>query len=623
MNNCSYDRKMGKCWQQVTRILMLQSLFVLGAVCTLASSAQLTPSASDTLEVRFRLGLSELDPTFADNSKSLDEFIDRIKKMDDSSLEDVNICIYGGASPEGPNELNRRLGEQRAVSLHKVLEQRLREEGLGRFADRISTVNQGARWGALYSLVSNSNEPWRDEVLKVLRKKDKNAADWTLDPREAELRKMHKGAIWHELNARYLPVLRSSGTAVITREPLVVTDPVTGHCDTLVLRDTVYYVPEPIPYRDGYSYHGRGWALKTNFIPWVTATPNLQAEFTLGHKNKWSIEVEGMMAWWTLSHNAYANEILYGSVELRRWLGNRRVRNTLSGWHVGLAVGGGYYDLEWKSDGYQGEVINSYINIGYQHRFGRYRQWLFDAGIGVGYLYSPYRKYYGSSKFPVGKEEQYDDHLMWQETSRRNWFGATHANISIGYVFGADKPVKYTYEEASPYLYKMRRQAERDSLRAERRAQKAAQRLAKNEAEVASKNLQADMFSMTEDQQKAAKAAEKQAKREQKERIAAEKKAEEAAAKKAKAEARAAKKAQEDQEEAAWKQEQAERKAAAKKEKAEARAAERQAAAAKKEAERKVKEERKAAGKKAAAALKAAKDEEKAFRKAQREARNK
>lgn len=606
MNKCSNDRMTGRRWQQAMRFLVLQSLFVLGAVSALAGTARMASSAGDTLEVRFRLGQSELDMTYADNGSSLDAFISRIRQMGPSALDGANIFIYGGASPEGPNELNRRLGEQRAISLQKVLEQRLRTEGLGSLADRLSTVNQGARWGGLYDMVSKSSEPWRDEVMKVLQKKDESAADWTIDPRETALRKLHKGAVWHELNARYLPVLRSSGTAVITREPLVVTDPVTGYCDTLVLRDTVYYIPEPIPFREGYSYHGRGWALKTNFVPWVIATPNLQAEFTLGHKNKWSLEVEGLMAWWTLSHNAYANEMIYGSVELRRWLGNRRVRHTLSGWHVGLAVGGGYYDLEWKSDGYQGEVVNSYVNIGYQHRFGRHRQWLFDAGVGVGYLYSPYRKYYGSSKFPEGKEEQYDDHLMWQETSRRNWFGACHANISIGYVFGADKPVKYTYEEASPYLYKIRRQAERDSLRAERKARKAAKRKAEAEAEVASKHLQADMFSMTEEQQKAAKAAEKQTRREQKERIAAEKKAEKEAARKARAEARAAKKAQEDQEEAEWKREQAERKAAAKKEKAERREAERKAAEAKKEAERRVKAERKAASKRADEALKAA-----------------
>ena len=562
-------------------------------------------SGADTLEVRFRLGQSDLDLTYGNNRRDLDAFVGHVKSMDLDSSADASICIYAGASPEGPSELNRRLGEQRAVTLRRALEQRLREEGLNGLASRISTVNQGARWGGLYKLVSDSDEPWREEVLKVLRKKDRHAADWSTDPREEELRRMRKGAIWHELNTRYLPVLRSSGTAVIMREPLVVTDQVTGQRDTLVLRDTVYYVPEPIPYREAYSYQGRGWTLKTNLLPWVAATPNIQFEHTLGHKNKWSINVEAMMAWWTLSRNAYANEVIYGSVELRRWLGNRRVRNTLSGWHVGLGVGGGYYDFEWKSDGYQGEAISGFVNVGYQHRFGRYRQWLVDAGVGVGYLYSPYRKYYGSSKFPVGHEEEYDDHLMWQQTNRLNWPGVVHANISIGYVFGADKPVKYTYEEASPYLYNIRREAERKAQKEQRRQEKAAKRQARSDEKVSAKDLEARMYSMTGEQQADAKQAERQAKLERKARAKAEREARKEARRQARAKKRAEAKAQDDQDDARWQQEQQERKAEAARIAAEEKAALERQKAEQKAADEKEKAERKAATSRADADLKA------------------
>ena len=577
-----------------------------------ASQSAMAMEKNDTLSIRFRSGQGDVDLSFEDNSRNLDAFVGRIKSMDAASLSDAVICIYGGSSPEGPEELNRRLGEQRAISLRHVLEQRLREEGLDALATRITTVNQGARWGGLYKLVSESGEPWSEEVMKVLRKRDKETTVWTVDTREVELRKMHKGAIWHILNTKYLPQLRSTGTAVISKGPLTVaTDAYTVKegtltvRDTLVIRDSVYFIPEPIPAREGFSYRGRGWALKTNLLPWVITTPNIQWEHTLGYKNKWSIEIEALAAWWTLSHNAYANQMLYGSVELRRWLGNRRVRHALSGWHIGLAVGGGYYDLEWKSDGYQGEVINTYINIGYQHRFGHFRQWLIDAGIGLGYLYSPYRKYFGSSKFPTGHEEQYDDHLMWQETNRRNWFGAAHANITIGYVFGADKPVKYTYEEATPYLDKMERLAEKQAKREQKRARKAARKQAQVDEQVTTKNLEAASYSMTAAQQESAWKSDKQARRERKAREAAEKKAAREAARQAKIDRWAQKKVKKEREEEEWRKEKAERKA----EKARI-AAEEKAAKARQKAELKAareheKAERKAAEKRAAADLKA------------------
>lgn len=178
------------------------------------------------------------------------------------------------------------------------------------------------------------------------------------------------------------------------------------------------------------------WLIRTN-IPLLTTgfTPNVQAELSLDHQDRWSVNVEAICSWWTFSRNAYANQLILGTVELRRWLGKRWKHHTLDGWHIGLAAGGGFGDVEWKSSGYQAEVYSGFVNIGWQRRFGRRRQWAVDAGIGLGYAYIPYRKYEGSSIFPQGKEEQYDDHLMWQESSRTNWFGMTHFNISIGYVF--------------------------------------------------------------------------------------------------------------------------------------------------------------------------------------------
>ena len=177
------------------------------------------------------------------------------------------------------------------------------------------------------------------------------------------------------------------------------------------------------------------WILRTNIPLLGMGTPNVQAEWSLDYRDRWSVNVEAVSSWWTFSYNAYANEILYGSVEMRRWLGRRYRRHTLDGWHIGLGIGGGYGDVEWRSKGYQAEVFSGFVNIGWQCRFGRRRQWAFDAGIGLGYAYIPWRRYTGSSRYPVGKEEQHDDHLMWQETRRTNWVGATHVNISIGYVF--------------------------------------------------------------------------------------------------------------------------------------------------------------------------------------------
>ena len=122
-----------------------------------ANALQAADAVGDTLEVRFRVGLSNLELSFADNERSINEFVEKVKARCAQNPDlNLKLDVYGGASPEGPNELNRRLGEQRGISLKEVLMSRL--QGC---IDQITVVNQGARWGGLYNMIQSSNEPWK------------------------------------------------------------------------------------------------------------------------------------------------------------------------------------------------------------------------------------------------------------------------------------------------------------------------------------------------------------------------------------------------------------------------------------------------------------------------------
>jgi hypothetical protein len=217
--------------------------------------------------------------------------------------------------------------------------------------------------------------------------------------------------------------------------------------DTIYIRDTVYVKhttvimggkpkkEKPTPVLADQS---KVWALKTNLALWGVVAPNIQFELPLGHDNRWSIEAEYFQPWFRWSDNTRATQCLNLGVEARRWLGKRQYHRCLEGWHVGLAFAAGYYNIEWKkSDGYQGEYINPYINIGYQHRLGKH--WAMDFGLGVGCLITKYRHYLGSSVFPEGRTEAHDDHLMWQENGTFVWPGPNHVNISIVYLFNWKK----------------------------------------------------------------------------------------------------------------------------------------------------------------------------------------
>ena len=605
----------------------LMLLTLLGVACLQGHAAE----ASDTLEVHYRVGISSLDPNFADNKRQIDQFVDYVNATyANVPAQYLKLDVYSGASPEGPIELNRRLGEERGLALKEALLERL-----GWLKGRISVYNQGARWGGLYKAIEDSNEPWKYDVLKIIQE-GPSEDTWSRDEREAKLRKLDHGRVWNILNTKYLPTLRTSGSAVIAR----IENPTSK--DTIVIRDTVYYVPEPCQPYIAPVFLNHVWALKTNLLMWGVIAPNIEAEFSLGKKNRWSIEGEFFCPWWTWSHNAHAEQFLNLGVELRYWLGNRERHHRLDGWHIGPALAIGYYDFEWKrSEGYQGEYLNFYCNIGYQHRWGRRKQWAVDGGIGFGYIPTQYRHYLGSSRFPVGHEEEQDYHLMWQNTQWKHLIGATHANISIAYLFNASKqdplegvvlpdpePIMVPAEYEMPKLNygentdKEAAKAAKEAAKAQAKADKEAAKLAeaeakakaKAEAEAAKAQAKAD-----KEAAKAAKGAEKLAEAEAKTRANVDKEAAKAAKEAEKANKEAAKLAEAEAKAKA----KADAEAAKAKEKADAEAAKVKAAADKEAAKAKAAADKEAAKAKAAADAEAAKAAKEADKIAQAEAKAK
>lgn len=463
---------------------------------------------SDTLKVQFRVGQSNLDLDFSNNGQQIDHFVRNVwAHFGSRKADELQLNIYTGASPEGPAELNRRLGEQRGMTLREELMTRL--DGL---VGHISIINEGARWGGLYNMVRDSDEPWREDVLKILGKRPADN-DWQNDDREQQLRRLKGGSVWRELNERYLPTLRSSGSAIIA--PVV--EPVR---DTIVIRDTIIYLPEPCPQYEPPIDLRPALAVKTNLLLWGVIAPNVQVEKSLGVTNHWSIEGEFFWPWWTWSKNAHAEQFMNLGVELRYWLGNRQKHHTLDGWHVGLGLAGGYYDFEWKrSEGWQGEYLNIYGNLGYQHRFGRHNEWAVDGGLGLGWIPTKFRHYLGSTRFPEGHEESRDYHLMWQNNGWKHILGATHVNVTLAYIIGAKKKADERYIVTQPVTYALSKEE-----------QKAAKAAAKAAKEADEENFKA-FVAKAKAEEKAAKQAEKEAK-------AAAKQAE----KEAKAAAKAAKK---------------------------------------------------------------------------------
>lgn len=163
-------------------------------------------------------------------------------------------------------------------------------------------------------------------------------------------------------------------------------------------------------------------ALKTNLLYDVVSALNLEVEIPVGRR--WSVAAEGIFPWWLWERKQYALEILNGNVEGRYWWGDRSAREPLTGWFAGVYAGGGYYDVEWKTRGYQGEFFSAGLTGGFAHRIGR--NWRMEYSLGLGYLGSKYREYVPKS---LCGEDNW--HLIRQGSGHAGWVGPTRAKVSL------------------------------------------------------------------------------------------------------------------------------------------------------------------------------------------------
>lgn len=433
---------------------------------------------SDTLQVRFRLDSIRIDLGFASNRANVRRFTDAFNEhFSHVNPDAIQLDIYAGASPEGPADHNYWLGRERGASIRRLI-----RDSLGLHLGTVVVHNLAARWEEFYEAVEDSDEPWKEEVLDILRMEPSRNPRYR-DHREAKLRALREGSVWPVLLRKYLSPLRSGGSAIVSYRPeldssclvpirlplapyaaqaqaqpasntataAVVPFPYLPVRDTVVLKETLIvkdtlfigYIPDKMKKAPVEVEQKPVWAVKTNLLLLGMMAPNIQVEYPLGWKNRWSIEGEFICPWWTFNHNAYAEQLLSLGLEFRLWLGARKYHRYLDGWHIGLGAEVGYYDFEWKSHGHQGEFVNGYLNFGYQHRWGRRKQWGIDAGIALGAIYTPRtRRYLGSTLYPENHTEVYDDHLMYQEKQDFLWPGATHINVTIMHFFDINRKRK-------------------------------------------------------------------------------------------------------------------------------------------------------------------------------------
>lgn len=377
------------------------------------------------MELHFRFDRTLPDSGYMDNIHVFNALESLFSSHDTVPQKISSIHILAFASPDGNTAYNEQLAERRAINIKNYLIRKFPHID----TCRIHTCPQGENWQGLRRLVDEKRHlPHRGQILYIIDNSN------TGIQRKKALKLLESASIHPHIRARILRSLRSA-ILQIAWEKTVRLPAYPGY---LCLQDTVpnlfrnveYPLPASMEIPDRFlPASGSGhpathplFALKTNLLFDVALIPNFEIEIPIGRH--WSVNGEYMFPWWLLDGDKYCLEIMAGGLEVRYWpqlYRQRKRQDILTGHFVGLYAGGGKYDLQWKTNGYQGEFfIAAGFSYGYAHKLSRHLHLEFNIGIGL--LRTDYRHYHARNNYQT---------LQWQENGRYTWFGPTKAKVSL------------------------------------------------------------------------------------------------------------------------------------------------------------------------------------------------
>ncbi len=153
---------------------------------------------SGKIYLDFPEGSDVLLPGFRNNAAELA----RMHKMADGIREDSNsritaVRLRGYASPEGSWQDNKELSQRRVKSLQLYV-----QANIGLTTAMSDATGEGEDWHGLYCLVSQSDMPRRDDVMKIIEMVG------VFNGREKQLMELARGAPYRYMKEQMFPLLR-------------------------------------------------------------------------------------------------------------------------------------------------------------------------------------------------------------------------------------------------------------------------------------------------------------------------------------------------------------------------------------------------------------------------------
>lgn len=172
------------------------------------------------------------------------------------------------------------------------------------------------------------------------------------------------------------------------------------------------------------------FSLRTNLLYDALAVPNVGVELYL--PKGWAVGGSFDYAWWTKHSKHRSWRFIDLEADVRHWLGGREGMRPYTGHHVGAYGQWFTYDFAWGRKGYLGgvpkgkflEKCNYSYGVEYGYTFPLSARLNLDLNVGLGYAGGTYYEYRTTEPCDV-----------WQQTSKRSWWGPTKAEVSLAWLF--------------------------------------------------------------------------------------------------------------------------------------------------------------------------------------------
>ncbi len=423
--NCfkNQSRIAGKAWGLFPATVFV--LFVLSGAP--AGAQQHHREASDEFQITFPVSKYVLDREYRYNARAF-AHLDSLLAVRGQVFVD-SVIVVSKSSPEGPFKGNEALSVNRSKAIYDYV-----VNAYPNLADKVRVSSEVESWGEFAQMVSEDptlSSATRADALAII------GSELAPDAKKAQLRRLKE---YNYFLKYYFPALRFSAIVVVFDRvaeavaSLPVLDDVTF--EEFPWIDTRIELPEEhlvIPALTRAIEEIRPiLAVSTNLVYDfgslaydMAFTPNIAVEVPIGQS--WSVYAEYAFPWWLTPQNDRAWEILKWDIGGRWWFSRHNPSDrmdVLRGHFIGLDFGAGYYDIEPKHTGYQGEFQTLGLEYGYAFRLNPH--WRLDLYAGAGWMGTHYRYYEGTSD---------DVHLIYQHHGRLQWFGPVKAGASIKYIF--------------------------------------------------------------------------------------------------------------------------------------------------------------------------------------------